>query len=376
VRIRRVDWITYSLPYVAPFATARGLATARRGLVIRLLVDDGLMGLGEASPVPGMGGGTLDQARNAMIKLAKRLVGVDLDRIDALLDERRVVARLQSVPSVACAFDTALCDLRAQVAGLSLAQLLSGECEEAVAVNATVGATVLGQAAAAARAAVEGGFRCVKLKVGMASSCSAELGRIGAVRDAIGPDVRLRLDANGAWSFAQAVEFIRAAERFDLELVEQPVAADDLVGLAKVRAAVGTPIAADESAGRFDQARRVVAAGAADILVVKPMLAGGPRPAQAIIDLAAAAGLQAFVTTTVDSGVGIAAALHVATTLPKPGLACGLATARLLAADLLSQPLSVNDGTMRLPTGPGLGVSLDQQELARYGDRWRQIGRC
>ncbi|MCL4368789.1 MAG: hypothetical protein M1337_06445, partial [Actinobacteria bacterium] len=155
-------------------------------------------------------------------------------------------------------------------------------------------------------------------------------------------------------------------------------AGGDLAGMARVRSAVGIPIAADEAVGRLEQARRVVAAKAADVLVVKPMLAGGLRPAREIIALAQAAGLGVLVTTTIDSGVGVAAALHLATTLPgpegTPTLACGLATGRLLVGDLISRPWRVRDGAMRLPAGPGLGVTLDEQQLVRYGGTWQEVG--
>src|SRR5204863_9324885 len=113
-----------------------------------------------------------------------------------------------------------------------------------------------------------------KLKVGVLSTREAELARIAAVRATIGADVRLRIDANGAWDVPEAIAIIRAAERYQLELVEQPVAAFDLAGMALVRASIHTPIAADESVGGPEQAAQVIAASAADVLVIKPMMAG------------------------------------------------------------------------------------------------------
>ena len=137
------------------------------------------------------------------------------------------------------------------------------------------------------------------------------------------------------------------------------------------RATIGVPIAADESAGTLDQARRVVAARAADVLVVKPMLAGGPRAARAMIELALQAGLGAIVTTTLDRGVGVALALHLAACLPPPAPACGLTTSSLLAADLVKPPLRVERGQMRPPGGPGLGVILDERQIERYCEPWQ-----
>src|SRR5207302_2008088 len=132
-----------------------------------------------------------------------------------------------------------------------------------------------------------------------------------------------------------------------------------LTGMARVRAAVRTLIAADESVRGLQEAQRVMAAGAADVLVVKPMLAGGLRPALDIIQAAAAAGLGVVVTTTIDSGVGVAAALHLAATLSQPALACGLATGMLLTGTLVTQPPAVQDSRMALPRRAGMGVALD-----------------
>ena len=143
--------------------------------------------------------------------------------------------------------------------------------------------------------------------------------------------------------------FIRckALESYSIELVEQPVACGDVESLRRVRAAVRTPIAADEDVDSVAAAERVLGAGAAQVLVIKPMVVGGLRPARQIIERAQTQGVSCIVTTTLDAGIGIAAALHLAATLPSPGLACGLATGALLTTDLLTTPLTVRDGRMR-----------------------------
>ena len=200
----------------------------------------------------------------------------------------------------------------------------------------------------------------------------AELARIAAVRATVGAGVRLRIDANAAWDVPEAIAIIRAAERYQLELVEQPVAADDLAGMAVVRASVDTPIAADESVGGPEQAAQVIAAGAADVLVIKPMMAGGLRRARTIIAQAQLASVQTLVTTTIDAGVGVAAALHLAATLPTP-LACGLATGPLLVGDLLIQPIVVRNGALHVPDQPGLGVRIDEHQVALYASGWQEV---
>ena len=232
-------------------------------------------------------------------------------------------------------------------------------------VNATV---ALPDAPSAARAAAQArtlGFPCVKLKVGMASRVEAERERVAAVRSAIGGRLKLRLDANGAWSEQKAIATIRALEPYDLEFVEQPVAFGNMELMRRVRNAVNTPIAADEDVTGPEQAARVLRAGAAQILVIKPMVVGGIRTAREIIERAQSQGASCVVTTSIDTGIGIAAALHLAATLPSPALACGLATGDLLTTDLLALPLPIRGGRMRLPDTPGLGVRPDEKALKR-----------
>lgn len=367
MNIERVNWLPFSLPYAATFATAHGSARAREGVLLRLTTTEGLIGLGEASPVPGFGGGTLADIIDVIAGFAARLVGSNLMAADVLLAE--LDSALPGVSAAACALDTALYDLRAQAADVPVAALL-GAYVRSVPVNATIGAPMAEAAAEAARRAAEAGFSCVKLKVGMADTVAAELLRIAAVRAALGLGVGLRLDANGSWDTQTAIAIIRAAEPYQLELVEQPVPAADLSGMARVRAAVATPIAADEAVAGPEQARHVIAANAADVLVVKPMLTGGLRRAREVVAMAQATNLRALVTSTIDSGVGVAAALHLAATLPV-SFAYGLATGPLLAADLLTTSLVVRGGAMLLPDAPGLGVTLDERQLAQYGVAWR-----
>jgi O-succinylbenzoate synthase len=175
---------------------------------------------------------------------------------------------------------------------------------------------------------------------------------VRAVRDAVGPSVALRVDANGAWDVDAAVDMIGRLARFDLELVEQPVATID--DLARVRRAVAVPIAADECIRSVDDARRLHALDAADAIVVKQQPLGGVRAALDVID---AAGVPAIVTSMMETSVGIAAGLALAAALPELPYACGLATATSLPADVTSDPLVPVDGALRVrPVVPDLVV--------------------
>jgi O-succinylbenzoate synthase len=219
-------------------------------------------------------------------------------------------------------------------------------------VNALVPAVAPGEAEALAVTAVADGFRTLKVKVGDAGG----LDRVAAVRGALGPVVKLRVDANGAWDVDGAVAAVARLARFDLELVEQPVAS--LEDLGAVRRRVRVPVAADECVRHVDDARRLAALGAADAVVLKVQPLGG---VVAALEVAEAAGVPGVVSSMYETSVGLAAGLALAAALDLLPYASGLGTAALLAADVVADPL--------VPVAGALGVRRpvpDPALLARY----------
>jgi o-succinylbenzoate synthase len=198
------------------------------------------------------------------------------------------------------------------------------------------------------------GFQAVKVKVGRADP-GADVEVVAAVRDAVGSSVALRVDANGAWDVDTAADVIGRLAPYDLELVEQPVAALD--ELARLRRHVEVPVAADESVRSVDDAQRLAALHAADAVVLKVQPLGGVRAA---LRIAESAGVPALVTSMRETSVGIAAGLALAAALPELPYACGLA-ARLPDGDVVREPLVPVDGVLRVRR-----VEPDPELLARY----------
>ena len=359
MKVAGLAWTSFRLPFRAVYQTSIGELTHRDGLLLCLGTDSGIVGIGEATPHPAAEPEAARTLEEALADLAPDLLGVHVEGLNEALRS--------APPALACAIDIAACDALARAAGVSIARFLSERPRVNVPVNATVAVADENEAVAQARAAREAGFACVKLKVGIACDLDQERQRVSAVRRALGDEVRLRIDANGAWKEERAIATIRGVEECALEYVEQPVGPGDLGAMARVRAAVSVPIAADEDVTSLESARRVLEADAADLLVVKPIMVGGLRPARQIAKLAAETGVATVVTTTIDAGVGTAAALQLAATLPSDSPACGLATGALLADDLVVAPLAVRAGRMAVPDGPGLGVELDETKLAQYG---------
>ena len=237
------------------------------------------------------------------------------------------------------AIDSALLDLAARIAGTTVHRLLAPESPDRLAVSALVTGTTVEAIAASAAAAVTAGHGTVKAKVGT-HGIDGDVDRISEVRSRIGPDVRLRLDANGAWGVGEALRHLDRLAAFDIQFVEEPVAGLD--DLAEVRLSSAVPIAVDESAATIDDIRRAVDSGAGDLMVLKPSAIGGPSEAARAAAIVRSAGLDVVVTSLLEGSVGIRAAAHLASAIGALDPAPGLATATLLAVDVATPFLPVN----------------------------------
>jgi o-succinylbenzoate synthase len=225
---------------------------------------------------------------------------------------------------------------------------------DSVPVNVTVPAVGPEQAHAIVSAS---GCRTAKVKVAEPGQPeSADIARVEAARDAIGPDGRIRVDANGGWDTDTAERMLKHLSPFGLEYAEQPCAT--LAELATLRRRVDVPVAADESIRRAEDPMAVRAAGAADIVVLKAQPLGGVRAA---LSVAAACALPVVVSSAVESSVGLAAGVALAAALPALDYACGLATMSLLAGDVTADPLAEADG--QLPVRP---AAVADAELAKW----------
>ncbi|MBV9335699.1 MAG: hypothetical protein JO243_07365 [Solirubrobacterales bacterium] len=327
----------------APFFSGWGSIQDRPLLLVRVEDFDGHVGLGEAAPLPGYHGVGGDDVLEALEACRTMLAGASPGPATArALAEWR---RLAVMPAVA-AVDMAICDLESRRLGQPVWRRLGAGAAEPLEVNYTIAASDRASAAAEASAARTAGFGCVKVKVGIGD----DAGRLAAVRAVLGPDVAIRLDANGAWSVDEAVASLRSLAPVGIELCEEPVR-----GLEQTRqVATAVPevaLALDETASaagaleeRVCQAVCLKVAGCGGITGV---LDGARR--------ARSAGYEVYLASTLDGPLGIAAALHAAAAL-QPDRPCGLATLGLFADR--EDPLPPRAGRIEIPSGPGLGDGL------------------
>ena len=345
--IRTVELRPYRLPLRRPWQSARGTLQSRLGWLV-VLCDASLCGYGDCAPCPAAGTEPLRRARQALEGLRKALIG--LTHEDAMARIRAVDAR--HAPAARCALETALLDLRARRAGLPLRRLYVATARDEVPVNAALGA-LDGTATQRARAAVSAGYRVLKIKVGLAN-VAVDLTRLRALADALPPQVRLRLDANGAWSLAEAMQFIEGLAGLPIDALEEPLRVPDWQALRHLQADCPFPLALDESAGAH-----LSGSDLADYpvrrLVLKPAAVGGPSATRDIAARAAAVGVEVVLTSVVESVAGLWPTLQLAATLPSR-LAHGLATHTWFDADLGPGPM-VSAGAISLPPSPGSGYA-------------------
>jgi len=369
MNIIAIQWHTYRLPFLHNFHTAHSVLNTREGVIVQVTTSDGVTGVGEIAPLPTFNGGSLVDACSLLTELDGHLYHRTLyEALDLLATEKVTTNSACTL----CGLEIALFDALGKTTDCSVSTLLSPSeftPRTAVPVNAVISAGTTMAAAEAALNAKQNGFQCVKLKVGLGLSISEEVERIATVRDAIGPTMHLRLDANEAWQLEKAIAILSQCAPYNIQYIEQPLKAHDLTGMRTLRREIPIPIAVDEAVHNLESVFLVLDNEVADILVIKPQLAGGIRIAQQMIQAASERGVGCVITSTLEAGIGLAAELHLAAASHQVTLECGLATLPLLADDFLIDELLVRDGFLAVPTGPGLGVELDQQALNRYARR-------
>jgi o-succinylbenzoate synthase len=348
VKIASVEVIPYALPFRKPYVTARGRLDRREMVLLRVRSDDGLLGLGEAVPLSLRGGASLARVVRELEQLGERgSFDEELLRGDAL----------GLSPPARCAALTALLDLR----GRRAVEEGPGRPSQPVECNATLVAGESETVAAEALRWAEDGFSTFKLKLGAGD----DVDQVRAVREAVGSQAQIRVDANAAWETEVAKRMLGDLELFDVELAEQPVAT--LEQLAEVAGTTSIPLAADESVESRADAERAVSLGACQLTGLKLAKVGGPEAAIEIAEV-----LPAYVSSALDGPVGIAVAAQVAQTLDAQAggrgeaFAHGLATQRLFASTIAAVESELRDGMLHPPVGPGLGVEIDEAALAAH----------
>jgi L-Ala-D/L-Glu epimerase len=355
VRLESLEAIPYSLPFRELYATASGQLRERELVLVRVRAE-GLEGLGETASLSLRGGPGIAVIAREIERVcwpALRESGLDPGRLWSAL--ARLRARGAGAEAIA-AVDIALHDLAAKAAGVPVWRFLGARSGEPVKCNATLPAANPATLRGLAERWLSEGFDTFKLKAGLAG----DVAQAATVREVIGPEGSIRVDANGAWTVDEASERLPAIDRHDLELAEQPV--NGLEEMAEVRRRTGVRIAADEDIATTRDARRAYELRSCELANAKLAKVGGIA---ATLEIAGV--IPTYMSSALEGPVGIAAAAHTVQALPLRGTASepahGLATERLFS-ESVGSGLERRGDSLVLSEQPGLGVEVDEAALA------------
>ncbi|MDQ1372325.1 MAG: Dipeptide epimerase [Candidatus Thermoplasmatota archaeon] len=331
------------------FRIATGSADVAENIAVKIVSGDE-SGVGCASPSD-VTHETVRTVEEFLAKVPKKIVGTDEADLSGL--HRRLDAIAPGNTSAKAAVDIAAYDLLSKRAGKPLREFLGGARGDSVLTDMTIGIESKDVTVKRALKHYKEGFRALKIKVGL--DLEDDVRRVAAVRDAVGPKVQLRVDANQGYSVEQAVTFCEAMRTLDVAVVEQPVKAEDYAGLKRVKERSAVPIMADECVKDVADARRVIRDEVVDLINIKLMKSSGIHDAITINRLAAEAGIGTMVGCMGEIQLSIAAGLHFV-----------LSSENVRFADLdshfnivgdPSSGLEFIDGTLRAPKTPGLGIT-------------------
>jgi L-alanine-DL-glutamate epimerase-like enolase superfamily enzyme len=360
VKVTQLRTDLVRVPLTQPARWSGGTRMAAPAVLLTLETDEGLTGYGEAV------GPTLAPLQTILeVEFKPLLLGADPLRTELALHrlEELTVNWAGFGAYAISAAEMALLDLKGKALGTPLVNLLGGIYRDIVEWMGYVFIDEPQTNAALAQRYLEEGYRTLKVKVGRDIDQDAR--RLKAIRDTVGPDVKIRVDANMAWSRSTARRAIAALEPYGLQYVEQPLPWTDIDGMAELSRSVDVPIAADESCTGVREAARLIEAGACEVLILYVSEAGGLTRAQQIVRMAESAGVACVLGTWAELGVGTAAGTHLIAASRNFPFANDTHYP-LQSDDILTQMLSIKEGRLAVPTGAGLGVEIDPAKVDRY----------
>lgn len=377
MKIIKIELIPTSFPLRRPFIMSGAKIISIDSVVIKMYTDSGIIGIGETGDTsPWYIGDSQDSVIEVIRKIVgpRIVLGEDPSRIESIV--ARMDYAIRHNYQAKALIDFALHDIVGKALGVPVYQLLGGLSQERIPLMKVLGADSTPALISEAKRALEAGFKSIKLKAA-AQPLDADVAMVRDVREALGPDARIIIDANAGWHYIEALEVLRKVEQYHLTYVEQPLPWWDINGLAMLRKQVRVPIFADESAVELSQVQECIAKKAVDGFMIKIAKVGGLLKAQKWVALAKAAGLP--VTSGCFKGSGIEAATYahfLAATEWMGKMEQGdlgplenfdiLDTVRVDITDDLAKKLPrYENGHIHPPHGPGLGIELNEPVIER-----------
>jgi L-rhamnonate dehydratase len=360
MKIERVETTLLFMPFKTPHLWGSGRRPGTTRLVLQVYTDDGLVGLGETICLLEFVQPVLERS---IVPLAIGEDPHDVERIYRKVEAAGFYHHKRAMVAALCGLEIACWDLVGKAAGRPIHKLWGGAYRDHVPMIQYLHVKAPEQMAHEALEAVERGHRTIKAKIGL--DAESDISIVKAIREAIGPDVALRGDVNGAWSPGTARRQLAKLEHYDLEFVEQPLVHDDLLGHAALRRVTKVPIALDEGCYTQTDVMNAIRAEACDAILLDPHESGGLWTARKSAAIAEAAGMSVGLHSGAEMGISEAAYLHLAAATPNMNIAIDTSYPSLVD-DVITQRHELVEGSMPVPTGPGLGVELDEDMLNHY----------
>lgn len=365
---------TGAIDRMTVIAIAVGVATARnhgigavsgaiRNVLVKLETSDGLAGWGEASPWAAFTG-TAEAAAGALdVHLRPLVVGRPASHVSRIMADAD--AALVGHPEAKAALEMALYDLMGRELGVSVADLLGGRFRDAIPLSVSIANPNFDEDLALAERVTDDGVRLFKIKTGVAGH-AFDMMRLETLKNKY-PDVDIRVDYNQGLTPLEAMRQVPEIDKLEPGFIEQPVRAPNWEAMKNLRAVIRAPLVADESVFTPHDALRAVREGVADAFSIKIMKSGGMRKGQDIAAIGAAGGMPGYGGDMFETGLAHLAGAHMCAATPNISLGCEFYQANYyLEEDLLEQTFPATDGQVTVPTGPGLGMAVDEDKVRRF----------
>ena len=364
----RIDTFIVEVPTIRPHVLAMATMQSQAMVIVQLTDTDGVEGVGEGTTIGGLsyGAESPESIKSAIdTYIVPILRSCDIAQVGATM--AKVGANVRGNHFAKCAIETALLDMAGKRLGVPVSELIGGgrvRDELPVAWTLASGDTARDIAEGEEMLGL-GRHRIFKLKIGK-RDVRADVAHVGAICKALGDRASVRVDVNQNWSEAQAKMGMAMLRDVGCDLVEQPIAGDDIAAMARLSAMQAVPLMADEALHGPRTAMRIAAAGAAGVFALKIAQSGGLLPTAEVAAIGMAAGIGLYGGTMLEGGVGTAASAQVFATVPELAWGTELFGPLLQTEEILSEPLTYRDFALKVPTGPGLGVSLDPDKVAFF----------
>lgn len=368
--IEKIETIVVDLPTIRPHHLSMAVMRNQTIVIVRLFCSDGIEGLGEATTIGGLSyGDEFPEGMKFTIDnyIAPLLIGKSATSINALMADLEY--QVKGNQFVKSAIETALLDAQGKRLGVSVSTLLGGAVTQTLPVLWTLASGDTEKDIQEARELLENGrHNTFKLKIGRKDP-NLDIAHVTAIKEAVGPDVKVTVDINQAWSESLAKQGIAKLQDAGIDLIEQPIVKTNFDGLARLTQYFRVPIMADEAVGTVSDAFKLAKIGGGSVFALKISKAGGLTNIQKQAAIAQGAGISLYGGTMLEGTIGTVASAHVFSTLPHLDWGTELFGPLLLTDDIVTSRIKYGNCVMEIPQGPGLGIELDMNQVEKYKRR-------